>query len=159
MGTEVAQRSTALAPAGKAPSRSGRAVMRRSGQALAANLSVFSVLDLIGQEMAALNTELADTSDQLDRLDRTAESIDIHVTNVDERSALYEAPLATRQASDAASGVAARMADLSMQVREHAYRVQMLNAVAFVALRTMREVQDSQRGIGAGSRLLRNAGR
>lgn len=170
MSTEVAQRRAAQPPAtqaattqptsGEITPAGGRGIAPPAGGGnVPANLSVFSVLDLIGQEMAMLNTELAALGEQLVPLDKTAEVIDMVVTNVDERSKLYEAPLATRQATDAASAVAAQMADMSVAVREHTYLAQELNAAAFVALQTMRDVQDSQRSMGAGSRLLRTAGR
>jgi hypothetical protein len=170
MSTEMATRPAATSPAHPATPATppadttappaGQAVARPTGgQGVARNLSVFSVLDMIGQEMAALNADLALLGEALVPLDKTAEAIDMVVTNVDERSQLYEAPLATREATDAASAVASQMADMSVAVRQHTYTTQELNAAAFVALQTMRDVQDSQRAMGAGSRLLRDAGR
>jgi hypothetical protein len=56
MATEVERRPTAPVPAGNttSPRRAGQAVApRTTGRNLPANLSVFSILDLIGQEMVS----------------------------------------------------------------------------------------------------------
>jgi hypothetical protein len=161
MATEVERRPTAPVPAGNttSPRRAGQAVApRTTGRNLPANLSVFSILDLIGQEMALLNADLTRLGEQLVPLDQTGEKIDIAVTYIDWISSEHQAPLATRQATDAASRTAAHMADMSVVVRKLAYGAQEANAAAFVALQGMRDVQDSQRHMGADPQLLRPAG-
>jgi hypothetical protein len=106
-----------------------------------------------------LNTQLAQLGERLIPLEKTAEAIDAVVTNVDQRSQVYQAPAATRSATDAASQVGADMSDTASQARDAAFRAQALNAAAFLGLTAMRETQDRQRASGAGPRLLRDAGR
>jgi uncharacterized phage infection (PIP) family protein YhgE len=123
------------------------------------NLSAFSILDLIRAEMNELNTQLTHLGEALVPMAQTADSIDAVVTNLDELSKIYEAPAATRSATDAASAVGAHMADMCMAVQDHALQAQILNAQAFIALQAMLVVQDNQRAQGAGPRLLASAGR
>lgn len=142
-----------------APNNSAsREIAKPAGGNVPTSLSAISVLDMIRSEMTQLNTELARLGEQLVPLNKTAEAIDAVVSNVDEISKLYEAPLMTRSATDAASAVAAHMADMVDIVRQHALQVQMSNAQAFLALNVMINVQDSQRAQGAGPRLLASAG-
>jgi len=135
-----------------------RAIAKSARGNVPTNLAAYSVLDAIGKEMADLNTQLQQLGELLEPLEQTANVIDQVVTNVDERSQLYQAPATTRAATDAASGVGQQMLDMARQARDHAYRAQELNAAAFLALGAMRDVQERERAMGAGPRLLRTAG-
>jgi len=155
---------TALAPArpaagGSTAGATGQLPARPLARQVPASQAAFSVLDLIGLEMANLNTDLATLGEQLIPLSKTADALDALVSNLDEVSNLYQAPTATLVATDAASAVASHTADLVVAVHEHSVLVQALNAAAFQALATMRDVQDAERATGAGPALLRDAGR
>lgn len=143
----------------RAGNSASREMAKPAGGNVPTNLSVFSVLDMLDQQMHHLNTMLAQLGEQLVPLDKTVVAIDANATNVDEVCERYQAPAVTRSATDAASAVGAHMSEMSMQARAHAYRTQELNAMAFLALQAMREVQERQRAMGAGPELLRPAGR
>lgn len=136
-----------------------REMAKPAGGSVPANLSAFSILDLIRFEMNELNTQLTQLGEALVPMAQTADSIDAVVTNLDEISKIYEAPAATRSATDAASAVGSHMAEMCTIVQDHALQAQILNAQAFIALQAMLVVQDNQRAQGAGPRLLASAGR
>lgn len=145
-------------PAGGQPHTSD-AVARRPGANVPMNLSAHSNLDEIMAEMTLLNDELSIANEGLAVLRKLSTSLDAIIANVDELGKLYEAPAATRSALDADSTVAALIDDLAGQAQRHGHATQVFNAEGFLALRTMRDVQDNQRAMGAGPRLLASAGR
>jgi hypothetical protein len=136
-----------------------REAVRPAGGAVAQNLARWSWLDELDQELRRLNDDLTRIGDRLDMLARSAEVLDQLVTNIDDLSKFYEAPAATRSATDAADTVASLIVELVRTTRGHAHTTQVCNAKAFLGLRVMNEAQDSQRNMGAGPRLLQTAGR
>jgi hypothetical protein len=137
----------------------GSAVQRRAAAPGPASLAAHSNLDQLDQLMTLLNGDLELLNKLLAPLKAIAESMDKNLDNFDEYSKHFEAPAATRAATDAASAVAAEIVDLVGEAQQSSLDVQTLNAAAFLALRPMRDVQDNQRMRGAGPNLLRTAGR
>lgn len=147
-------------PAGQVPLMADAPATRRSSRGPgSANQAATSWLDLINKEMAELNTELTELGELLLLLGKTSSTLQQLVDNIDELGKLYEAPLATRTAADAASMVASLIGDMAQQARIHAYNTQACNANGKLGLRVVGDVQDSQRAIGAGPKLLATAGR
>jgi len=132
---------------------------RRAPAPLRVDLSAESVLDVIAGMIAALHADLQHLTDQLGILGKTSESLDMTIGVVDERCQQYEAPAITRGATDAASLVSKDLADLVAEAGGHAYAAQVWNAQAAAGLGTVLQVQDRQRRMGAGPRLLASAGR
>lgn len=156
-------RRRAGAPVPARPVRSaGNAVSREmsrpAGGSVAMNLAAHSYLDEIAAEMTALNGDLEVFNEGLGALKKLAESLDMILTNVDELSLLFGAPATTRSAADAASTVSTLIDDTVLEIQEMGHGVQVLNAQAFLALRAVLNVQDSQRAAGAGPQLLATAG-
>lgn len=143
--------------------RAGNAVSREharpAGGAVALNLAAHSNLDDIMAEMALLNGELQILNDALGVLRSSSVALDAIITNMDELGKLYEAPATTRSALDADSAVATAIDDMVGVAQEHGHNAQVLNAQAFLALRAVIQVQENQRAMGAGPRLLASAGR
>jgi hypothetical protein len=123
------------------------------------NLAAESWLDMIMSEMRLLNADLDRIREGLDILGQVSESLDATITNVDELGKFYEAPAATRAALDADGMVTSMIDDLVVVAYQHCYSAQSYNATAFTGLRGMADVQDRQRGRGAGPRLMATAGR
>lgn len=138
------------APAGRGP---------RTGGAGPANLSATSWLDQINHQMFLLNQDMTRIGEKLQVLQFSADQAEDSVTNVDELSKLYEAPVATREATDATSMVASLITDMVAEALVHAHNTQACNANGKLGLSTVNAVQESQRAIGAGPRLLASAGR
>lgn len=136
-----------------------REMGKPAGGAVPANLSRESWLDLISRQMHELNNDLTRIGAQLDVLQKTADALDLTITNMEELGKRVEAPQPTRSALDADSMVSSLISDVVRQTTDHAFRTQTYNAHAFLALGRMRDVQDHQRGMGAGPKLLNTAGR
>lgn len=132
---------------------------RPAGGAVALNLAAYSNLDEIMQEMALLNGELQILNDGLAVLKASSVALDAIIVNMDELGKLYEAPATTRSALDADSTVATLIDEMVSEAQQHGYQAQVLNANAFLALRAVIQVQENQRAMGAGPRLLATAGR
>jgi hypothetical protein len=168
-GTALAPTSTGGAPAptgGNVPTPAtgagnavSREVQRPAGGAVATNLSAHSWLDEIRQEMTLLNDELGALNEALGVLKKSSEALDAIITNVDELGNLYEAPATTRSALNADSAVATLIDNLVAAALQHGHQARVLNAQGFLALRVVNQVQDNQRAMGAGPRLLASAGR
>lgn len=143
--------------------RAGNAVSREharpAGGAVALNLAAHSNLDEIIFEMTALNGELQILNDALAVLKSSSTALDAIIANMDELGKLYEAPATTRSALDADSTVAAAIDEMVGEAMQHGHNAQVLNAQAFLALRAVIQVQENQRAMGAGPRLLASAGR
>jgi len=150
-------------PGAVVPSSAGNAVSREherpAGGAVALNLAAHSWLDEIRQEMALLNGELQILNDGLATLKSSSAALDAIITNVDELGKLFEAPATTRSALDADSRVATAIDDMVDQAQQHGHNAQVLNAQGFLGLGVVVKVQDNQRAMGAGPRLLASAGR
>lgn len=129
---------------------------RRGG---APNLAAHSNLDEINALMVRVSLVLSRIADKMPVLAKTTESLDAVLDNVAALAELYEAPLATRDASDAAGTVAALVMDLVNQVGQLVQNAQLLNAQAFINQGAVVKVQDRQRAIGAGPRITASAGR
>lgn len=132
---------------------------RRGGGNVPMNLAAHSNLDEIIQEMTLLNGELTVLNAALAELKALSISLDANISNVDELSKLYEAPAATRSALDADSIVATLIDELVGVSQQHGHAAQVLNAQGFLALKAIRQVQEHERGMGSGPRLLASAGR
>jgi hypothetical protein len=148
---------------GVAPATAGNAVQREHGRpaggAVALNLAAHSWLDEITNEMTLLNGELQILNDGLATLKASSAALDAIITNVDELGKLFEAPATTRSALDADSRVATAIDDMVDAAQQHGHNAQVLNAQGFLGLQTVRKVQDNERAMGAGPRLLASAGR
>jgi hypothetical protein len=150
-GTDLAQPA-----AGNAVSRE---FARPAGGNVALNLAAHSWLDEILKEMALLNGELQILNDGLATLRASSAALDAIITNMDELGKLFEAPATTRSALDADSTVAAAIDNMVDQAQRHGHNAQVLNAQGFLGLQTVAKVQDNERAMGAGPRLLASAGR
>src|SRR5688572_20979027 len=95
--------ATAVQPAPPASPATGSTALqpRRAGNAVAQNLAVESVLDVIRARMTQLSAvlEIAEEAQQV--LDQTARVLDSVIVNVDEAGKQRGAPAATRAATDA----------------------------------------------------------
>jgi len=132
---------------------------RRGGGNVPMNLAAHSNLDEIVMEMTLLNGELTILNATLAELKALSEALDAIIANMDELGKLYEAPATTRSALDADSTVAALIDELTALTQRHGHAAQVFNAEGFIALTTVRNVQDNERAMGAGPRLLASAGR
>jgi hypothetical protein len=174
-GTALAPSTTAGAvqPAGGAPApaplpvpatpsagnAASREMTRPAGGNVPLNLAAHSYLDEIKLEMALLNGELQILNDGLAVLKSSSTALDAIIANMDELGKLYEAPATTRSALDADSTVAALIDDMVGTAQQHGHHAQVLNAQGFLGLKVVAGVQDNQRRMGAGPRLLASAGR
>lgn len=136
-----------------------REMARPAGGAVARNLSRASWLDLLNQLMAQFHQDMERIRTLLAGLGKTSDTLDLVVANMEELGKLYEAPEATRSALDADAIVCALIADLVRLAGTQAAQVQDYNTAGTAGLRTMNNVQEHQRGMGAGPRLLQTAGR
>lgn len=132
---------------------------RRGGGNVPMNLADHSNLDEIIMEMTLLNGELTILNATLADLKALSVALDAIISNVDELGKLYEAPATTRSALDADSTVAALIDELAGLTQRHGHAAQVFNAEGFLALKAVRQVQENERAMGAGPRLLATAGR
>lgn len=150
---------TPITPAAPPSAGPSQELARPGRSAVAQNLSRTSWLDLLNQRLRELDGTLEAIGDVLHTLGQAADALDGVISNVDELSKHYEAPAATRAATDADSMICALIANLVRETQRLAFDTRMFNAQSFQGLAVMRDVQDSQRTMGAGPRLLQTANR
>jgi hypothetical protein len=136
----------------------GRATQARAaGPGTAISHVAHSWIDEMVLEMTQLGKELEALFELMEVLYKTANALSLTIDNVDELSKIYEAPTLTVQAVDADSVVASIIVDLATTAGSQVGTARGFNAAGLEGLRAMLAIQESQRAIGAGPKLLATA--
>lgn len=115
--------------------------------------------DLIMHELGLLNDDLDRVGDKVTQLAGVAQEVDATLVRVDEESERVEAPTETVVATDAANHVGKLINDLVGDVGQHCRTTKLLTMTGQQAMRPALDIQDRQRSIGAGPKLLATAGK
>jgi hypothetical protein len=156
MGDDVSTQTGAQVPA---PQSNTPELYPNGGQGGGVATTSESYADLIMAEMTMLDQVLSRVAAEVQVLADTAGQLDETITRVDEEAGRVEAPTATIAATDAANTVGVMIVEFVADLAVRTASTQLLNHHAREGMKPTLAVQDRQRQIGAGPKLLATAGK